>query len=296
MQWLRSVPEAEPPAELRRRIGTALLEVERAAGRKRFGFTFPPLPRTAGWAWGAALGTAAATVFLLVSHQPTLVKQMAATPPSRAMAITPTLRASLPPPAANRPHQPAAAVQPTQKPKQALPAAIVPRPRTEPIMPPERPLAVSVPRSVALAASATSLRLEMKRPAPSHVIPVKRPKTRPSLAHPMRPALRTGPGGGGSPARLDSSGDGAALVARGGTASPGATSNDETANDESQAAIDSMTQMASGDASVSTSETASDDLSELRQRLTDRQPPLPQLGALKSTGTPRAVQNGWIRF
>src|SRR5262245_2252252 len=70
MQWLRALPEVDPPAELRRRIGTALLEAEHAAGRSRFGFALPVRPGVPGWAWGAVLGAAAASMLLVSTHRP----------------------------------------------------------------------------------------------------------------------------------------------------------------------------------------------------------------------------------
>src|SRR5690349_9895395 len=68
VQLLRALPEAEPPAELRRRIGVALLEEERRAARRRFGWAWLARPSTAGWAWGAAAG-AAITAIALVATQ-----------------------------------------------------------------------------------------------------------------------------------------------------------------------------------------------------------------------------------
>src|SRR5207245_376931 len=48
VRLLRDLPEAEPPAELRRRIGAALMDVERAAPRHRLELAWLPRPRAPG--------------------------------------------------------------------------------------------------------------------------------------------------------------------------------------------------------------------------------------------------------
>ena len=80
MRLLRDLPEAEPPAELRRRIGAALMDVERAAPRHRLELAWLPRPRAPGWAWGGALGAAAAAVVLLATRGPAPAPRVAAAP------------------------------------------------------------------------------------------------------------------------------------------------------------------------------------------------------------------------
>lgn len=57
-----------------------------------------------------------------------------------------------------------------------------------------------------------------------------------------------------------------------------------------------MTQMASGDPGSGAPATSSDDLDELRSRLTHRPLQVPQLGELKPANAPRSAREGWIRF
>ena len=68
VQWLREVPEAEPPAALRGRIAVALMEEERRAQRRHLSWTWLARPQTAGWAWGATAGAMLAAVALVTTH------------------------------------------------------------------------------------------------------------------------------------------------------------------------------------------------------------------------------------
>jgi hypothetical protein len=127
-------------------------------------------------------------------------------------------------------------------------------------------------------------------------MPVAHQKSHSLTTRPRRAASGTMPSGSASPAHQDSSTDNSSLLARGGTPSTDAAANPEPITDESQSDTSGMTQMASGETNAASEESANDDLAALRQRVRDRQPPLPELGALKSSGTPRIPQNGWVRF
>src|SRR5438105_4469633 len=64
VRLLRAIPEEEPPAELRRRIGVALLDAQRRSERRWLGLPALARPRGAVWAWGGAFGAVAAVVAL----------------------------------------------------------------------------------------------------------------------------------------------------------------------------------------------------------------------------------------
>jgi hypothetical protein len=294
VQWLRALPEAEPPAELRRRIGMALLEAESAAGRKWFGFALPVRPRTPGWAWGAALGTAAASLILLSAHRPMPARRMVAAPLSTPALAPPVTRASAPSSGADSSTSPALGVQPAVKLKQTKPAPLATTPTA--ILPSSAgaPSTVPLPRPQVLASSAPSPHAAARKRVPAQLMPGPH-QSRPLSAHPMRAAPGPMPGGSASPAHPESTADGSSLLVRGDSPPPDAATP-EPSDDQTQADTAGMTQMASGDASGATAVSTSDDLDELRQRLTERRPPVPQLGALKPTVTPRPGQNGWIRF
>jgi anti-sigma factor RsiW len=91
VRLLRAVPEADPPVELRRRIGVALLEVERRAERRWLGLSWLARPQAAGWAWGAALGTVAATLGLLATRGPVMPRTagVSSPPPAQVQAPQP---------------------------------------------------------------------------------------------------------------------------------------------------------------------------------------------------------------
>jgi len=118
--------------------------------------------------------------------------------------------------------------------------------------------------------------------------------SRPAGAHAVRFGSGKVPMGSASPGRTESSSEGS-LLARGDADTNTAASAQDPSDGDGDA-TSGMTQMASGEAAVAPASSDSDDLAELRRRLTDRPLQVPELGALKPTGTPRPGQNGWIRF
>src|SRR5213078_2608240 len=121
VRLLQTLPEADPPAELRRRIGVALLEEERRAQRRRFGWAWLARPQTAGWAWGAATGAMLAAIALVNLHG-------GARTPRRIVASHPVSRSA--PQIAVAPPSPSA-VKPTEVPKPVKHATAQPAPKID---------------------------------------------------------------------------------------------------------------------------------------------------------------------
>ncbi len=286
VRLLHDLPEAEPPVELRRRIAVALLEMDRRAERRWLGFAWLARPHTAGWAWGAALGAVVATVALVTTHGPAPPRAVAVVPSlqTRAKLSTPSgVWTALKPAVGARPRPSKTASAPPARPLQSIPnVAKPPEPAST-----STPLKVEAP-TVARHSTAPS-------PAPVHrVMPVARHE-RPISAAPRRPRLH-GPAHSDAPVfRPEATGSEGPMAVRPAPASTASASGGDRTDPESWPDTSGMTQMASGgDPAVPA--TPTDDLSELRQHLTNRPLQAPQLGELKNSERPSSGRDGWIRF
>jgi len=291
VRLLRDLPEAEPPAELRRRIGAALMDVERAAPRHRLELAWLPRPRAPGWAWGGALGAAAAVV-LLATRGPAPAPRVAAAPqlPPAGFAAPPS---PVRPPSGPR-HERKPPAAPPRKPALAKPRVAPPlltaplRLAESPVTPP--PLRSSRPAGVPERAQRRAASRHLTR----HSLPVTH-RAGPSLSAPLATAPAAPPAGAASPDRPVRTNDDSPRLAR--TESP---SNDPSAppsaDQSARSETAGMTQMASGGAMPAPAETETDDLVELRRRLIDRPLQVPELGQLKPAASPRSKRDGWIRF
>jgi hypothetical protein len=289
VRLLRAVPEADPPAELRRRIGVTLLEIERRSERRWLGLAGLARPQAAGWAWGIAVGTVAATVGLLTSRAPSTPRPIASAPSApRATVLAPRTAAAL---SGNtetgRPLSPTVAKKPAPRMVTArvAPLVIDPKPMLAPDEAPHT-ASVSVPPAAALrAASKPST-------TPRRLVPaVRRSPSAPPRSAPS-PSARSAPGSG----RPDATTRDTPLVASSETAPPSFTPDSGPMGDEHRAGTAGMTQMASGVTEAPAPTDAHDDLVELRRRLLDRPLNVPELGALKPVSSPQPGRDGWIRF
>lgn len=288
VRLLRAVPEVDPPAELRRRIGVALLETERRAERRWFGLPWLARPQAAGWAWGVALGTMAATVGLLATRGPATNRPVAAVPsvpgvtvPAPQPKVTPPIRRDaereIAAAAEKKPDLPLATPQKAPPAGQALvELAVAPRPKPA-VKPAEtEPVRVARPPAAPRRQEPGTRRLAPPSPSPRSV-----PAAAPGSA----------PGSG----RLESTSRDMPLVARSAPEPPVLPESDPP-GDENRSGTDGMTQMASGMTEPSAPAAAADDLVELRRRLLDRPLHVPELGELRPTSSSRAGRDGWIRF
>lgn len=290
VQLLRAVPEADPPAELRRRIGVALLEEERRAARRRFGWAWLARPRTAGWAWGAAAGAAVATVALVTTQGGHRTRRVAVAP--LAVAVPSVTPARQSPPAVNESvgHKPAAS-----KPRTAsAPAPMADEPRVIAVSPPSQAPSIEAPPP-----------LTVQGPPVSHRAPAAQGR----LAGRQRPATRTSPPAASAPLLAHATGarddrttprpasadrDSPRLAWMNQPSSTGSPASDPMDVDEGLD-TSTMTDMASMPMPAPAAEPP-DDLSDLRRRLTDRPLQAPELGPQKPAGAGAARRDGWIRF
>lgn len=291
LRVLRDLPEAEPPAELRRRIGMALLEAERASEGHWSGLAWLRRPRAPAWAWGAVLGAAIAAI-VVTAPRPQA--------PSRDLAVAPK-----PTPAAGSrgpaPLQSAAALhrEPTLAAAPKKPAAPgfrrVPPPVTA-MLPPMPPAIDSLPSTPPVESSRAGV-----SPPPRHprFVP-SRPSHRLAVMHggsPPAPIAKAAPLPANSPAdRRIYFGDDSSRLAQ--SMPPKSTDSTTAPPSDPDASSDTsgMTQMASGGAMPPPQEPADNDLVELRRRLTDRPLQIPELGQLKPANSTLASHDGWIRF
>jgi hypothetical protein len=285
VRLLRALPEADPPAELRRRIGITLLEIERRSERRWVGLSWLARPRTAGWAWGAALGAVAATVGLLVTRgpvNPSSVTPATLAPQVRAPMASPTPKPAIPG-TSNRTSAaigakqvlPKIAVAQTPRLPAGVPAEVKPAPARAAVVTPAPTLA---PRSIATSPS----RRRMQN--------ARRSESQPAL--PTRVEKNSSPRS--APSRLESSAGEAPIAPRSepGSSSPGS----DPPGPDHRSDTDGMTQMASGMTDSAAPTTTTDDLVELRRSLLDRPLQVPELGRLKGASSSRAGRDGWIRF
>jgi putative zinc finger protein len=296
VQLLRDLPETEPPAALRRRIGVALLEAERASQRRRLGLASLVWPHAPGWAWGAVLGAAVAAVALLTPHPQPLNRRVASLPnPPHVVA---PVRPSLPPAEAPALHPPQRVIAVRKQSLASQPRLVLPSPpdRLTATLPPRGTPDAAVPIYSGPAA----------RPAPGH-----RHRLRSHSAHrlivadrhagPSLPAPLTTPRGAQAPSPLPPdrsmrSADDSTRLAQTGKPSPADPITPQLPDPDSEMDTAGMTQMASGSGMPAAQETEDDDLAELRQRLIDRPLPVPELGQLKPANASHTNRDGWIRF
>lgn len=291
VQLVRGLPEAEPPAELRRRIGVALLEVERAPEGRWAGLAWLRRPRAPAWAWGAALGAAVAIIAVIAPRPQAPGGRLdngSNRPPAAGSHLSVLAQAGT----GARPGQrPAAPLQKLTAPgsRRALPALTARLALPLPAVDPQEP----------------TLPVQASHPA---VMPPPR-RQRLVHSHPLQrlvvihhgsaavPIARAAPLPGSSPAeRRAHSADDSARLAR--TMPPVSTDPAASPPGDSDSHPDTvgMTQMASGGAMPAPQEPADDDLAQLRHRLNDRPLQIPELGQLKPASSSHAKQDGWIRF
>jgi len=296
VRLLRELPEAEPPAALRRRIGVALLEVERASQRRRFGLPSLVWPHVPGWAWGATLGATVAAVALLVPHPQALNRRVASLPNSIPAAAP---RLPVPAPSfssASSVRKPAAATLKkavTSKPRPALPA---PLDRLTAALPPMPDAARPVPSRLAVL-PALSRRHLIRSHQAHHLIMVAR-HFNPGMPAKLVTAHGTQAPNSIRPDRsVRSADDSTRLAQTGGSSSPNPATSQPPDQDPGMDTA-GMTQMASGSGMgmPAAQEPEDDDLTELRQRLIDRPLQVPELGQLKPATASPSSRDGWIRF
>jgi hypothetical protein len=291
VRLLRALPEAEPPVDLRCRIAAAVLAEECRASRPALLQGWLARPRTAGWAWGAAFGAAAATLALVLTHGPAPSRPVAAVLP------TPALR----PPVPRAPTVPTASRLVPVRP--ALNSRTVVRAPISATI--HRPLPTPTPA----ANQAAPALLPLQRPEPSPAAPVDTnppPATRPTAARGHRgrvrpvPVRHRGPvasrHAAPGPAHPEPRADIPPRLASTDPASAPPPSSTERPDPLDGSDTSQMMQMASGPADMTEPMPASDDLSELRRQLIDRPLQAPQLGELKHSDRSHTGRDGWIRF
>lgn len=291
VRWMRTLPEAQPPAELRRRIGVALLEAERAAAGRRSGLGLLGRLPAKGWTWGAALGAAVAAVALVSTRAPE--RRQAVLPPS------PVAPLSVPKPAAPPARRiararsaPLALRQPA--PQAVKPAAAAPEVALQPpapeLTPPQLPIPSAAPAHPVVRGRPAE---PGARPA-RHSLVIARHKGSPGSA-PRRGAPGAPRPQQPSSARPAPLVDDSSMLAHMESAPPPDAAMPDAPDQEGRSSTSGMTQMASGTADPDAPAADSDDLSELRRRLTDRPLQVPDLGELKSSRS-RSSRDGWVRF
>jgi hypothetical protein len=297
VRLLRALPETEPPAALRRRIGAALLDVERASQRRQPGLAWLARPSAPGWAWGAALGATVAAVALLAPHRQAAIRRVAALPHS-TRAAGPVQPAPVHSDSAAPGERWRVVAVPekalTTEPRHALPS---PADHLDAALPPlDSSLAASTKPSSAPATLASPVHRQVIR---THAVRrVVRSTHHASPAMPAPLAMAHGmPSRSAAPAdRSVRSNDDSVRQAR--TVPPASIdpSTPQPSDQDPRADTAAMTQMASGGAMPAPQETGNDDLAELRRRLTDRPLQVPELGQLKPATSTRSSRDGWIRF
>lgn len=291
VRLLRAVPEADPPAELRRRIGVTLLEMERRSQRRWLGLSWLARPQSAGWTWGAALGTVAATVGLLATRGPETTRPVATAPRPPAVTV----------PALPAPSAPSVREETGQKLAAAGKKQAAPKDKDNDVIPPATPPVVDRPMAVAAApapqAAVTPVKTAPKRAVAPPSPPRRRVQTvrRPAPPPPSRRSEPTPPQAPGSDG-LESTARDMPLVARSDQDPMPHQPDSDPSGVDHRAGTVGMTQMASGMTEAPSPAAASDDLVELRRRLLDRPLHVPELGELKPTRSSHADRDGWIRF
>ena len=292
VRLLQTVPEAEPPVELRRRIGVALLEEERRAQRRHLGWSWLARPRAAGWAWGAAFGAIVATAALVITHggvRPTPVAQSRPLVPLSTSKIASRVSA---PPAVGSLGEYKSAVAPPKQPDRAV--LKLDLPHLTAVVPPKETLSALPPPSPSVRVSSDHMKLVAPTVAPR--------RHRHAVTRSTPPIPAVSPATHGSPPRVEKS---SPRPMSSDPEAPRTVRMDPQSSTDTQAAppsdsddssdTSSMTQMASSPMTSPPVETK-DDLAELRHRLTDRPLQVPELGQLKPASTSGAKRDGWIRF
>jgi hypothetical protein len=283
IRLLRAMPESAPPAELRRRIGVALLEEQRRAERRWLGLPWLARPQSAAWAWGAAAGAVLAVGGLIATRGPV------SSPPMSAVPSPPAVRG------------------------RAAESAVVPKgtvlARTQ-----ESKLELKKkpgsPPAVALERQAPTLNAPLMAKAAGPVLPkpsslepetsqpeARRPvrtTERHSLTRSRRPAS-SAPRHVPAPGRPEATGRDTPLLASDDPMPPTAAPSDGSM-DGSEMGTSGMTQMASTVPPMETTTDSSDDLDQLRSRLIKRPLQVPDLGELRPSDDHRSNREGWIRF
>jgi hypothetical protein len=292
VRLLRDLPEAEPPVELRRRIGVALLEAERAPERRWSGLAWLRRPHAPAWAWGAALGTAVAAVVVMAPRPETRVRHLV-----YAQNPTGSVGSHLPAPAASHSgqHQErklTVATKPAASGfRQTHPAQTAGIP---PVLPPTDSREATAPVQ---ASPATVL------PPPRHQRPVHSRPSHPlvvirhgSPAAPL-PVANAAPMPGSLPSgRRGHAADDSSRLARNAPPVSTDSSTSPAPDSDTQPDTSGMTQMASSKAMPPPQEPPDNDLVELRRRLDDRPLQIPELGQLKPATPARSNHEGLIRF
>jgi hypothetical protein len=293
VRLLRTVLEAEPPAELRRRIGVALLEEERRAQRRRHVWTWLARPQTAGWAWGAAAGALVAAITLVNTNhgtRPTLQK-VASHPvvrSSRRIAAAPTTSADVKPGVVRKPVR-IALTQPAQPPPKTD------EPKVTAVLPPAQPMTAEAPPPLPVG------RTPAARPPTNsrgHAPGRSRRSVRigPALTAPPPPAHHGAPKEEKSVPRPDSADRETPRVAWMNPPTTNSSPDADPLDSEDSSDTSNMQQMASSTPMTASPGEEKDDLDELRHRLTDRPLDVPQLGQLKAPTAGTTHRDGWIRF
>lgn len=285
VQLLHALPEADPPAELRRRIGVALLEEERRAARRRLGWAWLARPGTAGWAWGAAAGAAIVSIALFTTQGANRASRVAVAPapPAALVPSAPLVRPASPTVKAAADHR--LVVSGSKQP---------PSPR------------IDAPKIIAVAPPSPAPSIEAPPVLPVEAPPVvRRAPAAHSRAHRRQhPSVRNSPPAAaaviarGTSAREDkitprpvSADREAPRVAWMNQPSPADSSMANSPDVDESSDSSTMTDMASMPMPAPATE-PKDDLADLRHRLTDRPLQAPELGRVK----PSDRQDGWIRF
>jgi len=291
VQWLRALPDSEPPAALRGRIAMALAEEERRAQRRIWTWAWPARPQTGGWAWGATAGAMLAAVALVTMHGGSRGIRTGRSPHPVSTPAVSVAQAPLAPPVA-KPVAPQQSAPVTP----GTPDEPAPRPE-EPRMTVELPPAVAAPATIApppavviyhqrsrRAAGAKRRRaseeLASARLSSPHSISARNP--RPAAPQANEPTPR--------PVSAEMDTPKLAWM----NSPPGMTAADAGDADDPSGPSE-MTNMASMPMSTAPTE-PNDDLAVLRHRLTDRPLQAPELGQLKPASSGTADRDGWIRF
>jgi hypothetical protein len=266
----------------------AIVEVERRAERRWLGLSWLARPQAAGWAWGAALGTVAATLGLLATRGPVMPRTagVSSPPPAQVQAPLPATNPSV---RKDTGRKLAAGLGKKPAPRIAA-AAVTP----VPLVGPDLPSATATTRVIVGAEKPSAQ--HVVRPSSSSVRRVqtaRRPGSpTPSPRFTPAPSPRPASGAG----RYETSPRDMPPVVRSEQAPPPSPSPSDPPPPEGWPDTDGMTQMASGMAEAPSPVAASDDLVELRRQLLERPLHVPELGALKPTSSSPASRDGWIRF
>jgi hypothetical protein len=292
VRLLRAVPEVDPPAELRRRIGGALLEIERRSEHRSLGFGWLLRSPAPGWAWGAAVGAAAGAALLVLTRGHSPAPRLAVVPsppPSRQASLPPMVAAPVVSHPARKLHltlkKPAAG----QRPRTALPTL------TADLLPAATPSPVAPQELHPPTASAPPARPHKTRPHVVHRFMTVARRTSPVVAPRLLNAHSALPGApsSGSPGQFV---DDSSRQAHTRLPSSPDSAAPSGANPDAPQDTTGMTEMASGGAMPSSPASGDDDLAELRRRLLDRPLQIPELGEQKPTESRRSNRDGWIRF